>query len=59
MVLQMIQGHELEDHAFQYILMDKELLWAILRLFFKKKDSFIKNVKTMDSHITESKALYI
>ncbi len=34
MVLQMIQGHELEDHAFQYILMDKELLWAILSLFF-------------------------
>lgn len=58
MVLQMTQVHELEDHAFQYILMDKELLWAILSLFLKK-DSFIKKIKTMDSSITESKALYI
>ncbi len=35
MVLQMTQVHELEDHAFQYILTDKELLWAILSLFLK------------------------
>ncbi len=32
MVLQMTQVHEFEDHAFQYILTDKELLWAILSL---------------------------
>lgn len=43
--------HEIEDHAFQYILMDKQLLWAILSLFIII--IIIKNVKTMDSRITK------
>lgn len=44
MVLQMTRVHEIEDHAIQYILTDKELLWAFKSLFFKKS-VFLKTLK--------------